>query len=577
MKRKSLYIPMRDGVRLAVDVFLPREVAEGKKVPTILNQTRYYRAWKLRFPLNLFLPDSQYTGLRKRLLKTGYAWVSVDVRGTGASFGCVKIAFSREQVEDAREIVDWIVRQHWSDGQVGGYGASYDGICAELLLVNPHPAVKAVMPLFSPHDLYEDITFPGGIFLSWFSKDWGDYNRALDHNALSEVKGLIGQLAIKGVYPVDEDRDRSLLGQAISEHSENWDIFGALHHLVYRDDQIHAGEPLSFDNLSPHARVDSRTKSSVPVYSYTGWFDAAYPRAAIRRFLSSTDRGSRLILGPWDHGGFHNVSPSVRRKNRFNHTGEVLKFFNCHLKGIIRGTPEEKPVKYYTMIEDRWRTSDTWPPPGARMHLFYLAGDNQLSFTKPGKSDGSDLYRVDNSAGSGTKSRWRTLTLSVRGAKLYPDRRERDSKLRTYTSQPLGGDLEVTGHPLVRFFISTDAEDACIFVYLEDVDENANITMVTEGLLRAIHRWHKDDYNSATPHRSFLKRDAKPLIPGEITELAFDLIPTSYLFKKNHSIRIAVAGADPDHFTPLSGAPPLLTFYRNARYPSCLELPVMGG
>jgi putative CocE/NonD family hydrolase len=511
------------------------------------------------------------------LLKNGYAWVSVDVRGTGASFGGVKIAFSKEQVEDALEIVDWIVRQRWSDGQIGGYGASYDGICAELLLVHSHPAVKAVMPLFSPYDLYEDIAFPGGIFLSWFSKEWGDFNRAIDRNALSELKGLAQRLAFKGVYPVDEDRDRSLLDQAISEHSENWDIFGTLHRLVYRDDQIYAGERLSFDDLSPHARIVMDTKSRVPVHSYSGWFDAAYSRAAIRRFRSSTNKSSRLILGPWDHGGFHNVSPSIRRKNRFNHTGEVLKFFNYHLKGINEGIAEEKPVKYYTMIEDRWKTSDTWPPPGVRMHVYYLAKDNQLSRTQPSESDGSDLYKVDNLVGSGKKSRWRTLTLSVRGAKLYPDRRGRDNKLLVYTSQPLERDLEVTGHPLVRFYISSNTEDACVFVYLEDVDEKNSVTMVTEGQLRAMHRRLEGVYNGTIPHRSFLKRDANPLFPGEIIELEFDLIPTSYLFKKYHSIRIAVAGADQDHFAPLSGVPPLLTFYRNERFPSCLELPVVNG
>ncbi len=346
---------------------------------------------------------------------------------------------------------------------------------------------------------------------------------------------------------------------------------------MYRDDQIRAGEYLSFDDLSPHTRIS--TKSSAPVYSYSGWFDAAYPRAAIRRFLSAPHRGNRLILGPWDHGGFHNVSPSIRRKNRFNHMGEVLKFFNYHLKGIDGGITEEKPVKYYTMIEDRWKTSGTWPPPGVRMHSFYLAADNQLSLTKPNESDGSDLYRVDNFVGSGTKSRWRTLTLSVRGAKLYPDRRERDKKLLTYTSQPLDHDLEVTGHPLARLHICADAEDACIFVYLEDVDQKDRVTMVTEGQLRAMHhRIREDDtYNGTIPRRSFLKRDADTLAPGEITELVFDLIPTSYLFKKHHFIRIAIAGADQDHFTPIPGDPPLLTIYRNVRYPSCLELPVVNG
>ncbi len=102
----------------------------------------------------------------KRFLAKGYAWVSIDVRGSGASFGHRRYSHSPEEIQDGAEIVDWIFHQPWSNGQVGALGISYSGASAELLLANQHPAVKAVAPMFSGFDLYPKIAFPGGIHLT---------------------------------------------------------------------------------------------------------------------------------------------------------------------------------------------------------------------------------------------------------------------------------------------------------------------------------------------------------------------------------------------------------------------------
>jgi putative CocE/NonD family hydrolase len=527
----------------------------------------------------MFLPDSFYVSTREHFVSHGYAWVSVDVRGTGASFGHVKIAFSEEQVEDSRQIVDWIVGQPWSDGQVGGFGSSYDGICADLLLALDHPAVKCVMPIFSPHDLYEDIAFPGGIFLSWFFETWSASNRVLDANRLQSARGLLRRFAVRGVRPADRDRGRSLLKQAVQEHGPNWDPYESLRSRTYRDEVMIDEPDHTFDAISPHSRVDPSVRQRTPVYSYSGWFDADYSRAAVKRYFASKNEGSRLTLGPWDHGGIHNVSPTIRGKSRFDHAEEARRFFDRHMKGTVAEQGEGLPVRYYTMIEDRWKQSGTWPPDGVRMERFYLGESYRLLFHKPEKEDGSDGFEVDGTAGTGPKSRWRTLTLSVRGATLYPDRREKDGGLLCYTSDPLEHDLEVTGHPMVRFYMSARSDDAALFVYLEDVDPSGAVTMVTEGQLRALHR--KLDRQEATggvlPGRSYMSRDARSLAPGEVAELVFDMIPTSYLFRKGNALRIAVAGADPDNFAPLREGPDKLHLHRSSRRSSYVELPVAGG
>ena len=138
--------------------------------------------------------------------------------------------------------------------------------------------------------------------------------------------------------------------------------------------------------------------------------------------------------------------------------------------------------------------------------------------------------------------------------------------------------MEVTGHPLVTLHVSSTAKDGNFFVYLEDVAPRGRVEYVTEGMLRALHRKLSDDpppYRTPVPYRTFLRVDASALVPGEVAELVFALYPTSYLFKKGHSIRVTVAGADKDHFENNPDAPPTVRIHRSARFPSHIDLPVM--
>jgi uncharacterized protein len=160
----------------------------------------------------------------------------------------------------------------------------------------------------------------------------------------------------------------------------------------------------------------------------------------------------------------------------------------------------------------------------------------------------------------------------------YGNRRGEDRRLLTYDSPPLGSDTEVTGDPSVTLYLTSTASDGYIFAYLEDIDSNGVVHYVTEGELRAIDRkpapatgWLPPD----VPQHTFLRRDASPLKPGQVAKLTLDLLPISYLFKAGHSIRLALAGVDRDHFPIFAGAPPMLTVERSAAYPSHLDLPVM--
>src|SRR5206468_7311692 len=136
VRTSSFHLAMRDGVRVAVDLSLPVGLEADAKIPAILYQTRYFRAFQFRWPLSLFLRRTPKRDFRSELVglavRQGFAWVDVDVRGSGASFGTQPHPWSEAALADAGEIVDWIVSQPWSNGNVGGFGVSYSGTAAEL-------------------------------------------------------------------------------------------------------------------------------------------------------------------------------------------------------------------------------------------------------------------------------------------------------------------------------------------------------------------------------------------------------------------------------------------------------------
>lgn len=576
IRTSSRYLAMRDGVRIAIDVHLPEGLPAGERVPTILRQTRYHRSSIFRWPFGVALEGPGE--LARFFVTRGYAWVDVDARGSGASFGSRPYDWSPDERRDGAEIVDWIVGQPWSNGRVGATGASYDGTAAEMLLVNRHPAVRAVAPRFSLFDVYTDIAFPGGVHLTWFTATWSQLNRSLDANVVPEDLPRLAGVALRGVRPVDEDTDGALLRAAIREHEANYDPHAWAQKITYRDD-VPPGAPGTADLFSPHAFARAIDASGAAVFGMSGWFDGAYQHAAIKRHLTLENPANRLVIGPWDHGARRQISPAAASPTvRFDQAAELLRFFDHHLRGIDTGLTGEKPVHYYTMGEERWKAADRWPP-RAEPRAFYLAPLRTLApVARPGLG-AADRYPVEPLAATGMTTRWRSLIRGI-GGEPYPDRKERDAALLAYQTPPLAADLEVTGHPVARLFLSSTVEDGAVFVYLEDVEPGGRVRHVTEGVLRLLHRKLGDGpplYRSPAPYRSFARQDGAPLPPGEVAEIVLDLLPTSYLFRRGHAIRIAIAGADRDYFAPVpaDGRAPVLTLYRDATRPSRIELPVV--
>jgi putative CocE/NonD family hydrolase len=585
MTTQSLYLTMRDGARLAVEVVLPGNLPSGTRIPALLLQTRYWRDMELRAPFKWFLtsdvlnPDMK--DFKPFFTSQGYALVDVDVRGTGASFGTWPYPWDEDSIQDTGEIVDWIVAQPWSDGKVGGYGISYVGTTAELLAVSGHPAVKAVLPMFNHPDAYVDIALPGGVLNERFIKMWGHFDRTLDRNQIPADFGILGRLVLKGVKPVDSDEGRQLLEAAIRSHADNGDVFEMAQMVTFRDDG-YEDIGICMEDLAVHRFREEIEGSGVALFGWGSWMDAGTADAVLRRF-QTYDNAQRAVIGAWEHGGRFHASPyqppdAAVKPSLPAQWGEMARFFDAYLKDVDNGVRSEKVLFYYTLGEEKWKRTEIWPPAGTRTQRWYLAEDHMLSPDAPVSESGADTYAVDFQATTGEHNRWWEMGGIWNDTVTYPNRAVAGQRLLTYLSPPLPEDAEITGHPVVSLHMSSTHADGALYVYLEDVDERGRVTYVTEGVLRVIHRRASEEtppYSLEVPYHSFRKADAMALVPGEMAEITFGLLPTSALIRKGHRIRIGIAGHDEGTFVriPEEGLP-TLTVGRNRVHASFIDLPV---
>jgi putative CocE/NonD family hydrolase len=580
--RRSCYLTMRDGVRIATDIFVPAEAGWETPLPTIAVFTPYYRRFKLTSQATAETEESPNAGyIRDFFTQHGYAVVVVDVRGSGASFGTRDGFRSPKERLDYAEIADWIVVQPWSNGSIGSTGISYVGAAADFLATTGHPAVKAVIPTFAVWDTFADHYNPNGLHVSFLGPEYNALMEALDIADPEKLKNYsyFADPVYAGPAPVDEDPDGVLLAQASAEHAANVDMTQFIREFAYRDDGLSYDPDYTAPMIGPAYYADT-INPDVAYYSVSGWMDAVYfANAATRRFLSLPVERKHLLLGPWDHGARTNVSPfRTAELPEFEKMGAYLRFFDQYLKGEEVGFGEEAPVHYFTMVEEQWKAAASWPPPEAEPHRYYFADGAKLSRQSPDIASASDTYSADFSIGTGAQTRYeRAAAIGVEA--YYADWHGRDAGMLTYTSAPLSGDTEVTGHPIITLYVASSEKDGAFCVYLEDVAPDGQCRYVTEGVLRALHRRTSEapwNLKSVGPYRSLSQSDAELLTPGEVTELCFDLVPTSWLFRKGHSIRIAVSAADRDHFSRIPGGrPPELTFYREAARASAIELPVI--
>jgi len=553
---QSLYVPVGDGVRLAVDVWLPVErIAAGEAVGAVVRTTRYYRATR---PDGVGPEHDTNRAEGEQWTTAGFAFVVADARGTGASFGTRTGELSEREIADYDELIDWVAARPWSNGRVGAYGTSYEGQAAELVARLQNPHLVAVAALFSPNDPYRQLFYPGGAATSGRYARWMSEVQLKDgvigaRERLAELQGLPAE-AIEPptpVKPVDGPDGPALLAEAVADHQANVAVDELMDRVPFRDDRV---DGLDWPITSPAAAYDAIAATGVPLLTRVGWVDGAFVTGALTRFAALPNHQT-VEIGPWGHGGRTRADPlrpfdPLDEGEPAGPEGQdrrLVEFFARYLAGDPAAPSGKGTLTFSTLGTDQWRTADAWPPEDLAVRRLYPGTAGELA-DEPGPAS-PVRYVVDPGSSTGPTNRWLAGELGQGAA--YPDRCQADETLLTFTSAPLRADVHVLGFPVVTFRLATTGTDGVVYVYLEDVGPDGAVTYLTEGCLRFLQRataGPAEPTGLGVP-RSFARADELPVEPGEELDLVVELLPVSALLQSGHRIRIAIAGNDASCFS----------------------------
>ena len=403
-ERESLYLTMQDGCRIAIDVLHP--ALDGRRIespsPTVLHCTPYRRSFILtgegtsaaryQHELRAMEPGELVTQYEERpiardLIHHGYRFVSLDLRGTGASFGEL-YNDSWLAGHDIAEVIDWICAQDWSTGRVGMVGISYEGMIQFFTAAHQPEGLKCIAPQYPGlPQCYVD----GGLAISSFARVWEQLHKGLsEHEPSAPVDGPDGD-ALQRDAMDSHSPDGYRWVEAFSEMDPRdvtrMSSYDGLMRRQPRPD-IGLGEVASgwFDS------TDTINASGVPTYLVTGWWDLTFPGYLIDAF-NRLDVPKKLIVGPWNHG--QGGDP------------ELLRWFDYWLRDVDNGVMDDPQVHYGASEPSgatQWKSAPRLPLPEARSRSHWLGADGTLSASRPSAAE-QITYEVDHEVSLGTMSR----------------------------------------------------------------------------------------------------------------------------------------------------------------------------
>jgi putative CocE/NonD family hydrolase len=589
--RPDVMIPMRDGVRLATDVYLPARngQAVAGKWPTILMRTPY---------------GKQNEGDGRYFAAHGYAVVFQDTRGRFRSEGVWHML-----TDDGRDGVDtcaWIARQPWSDAKVGTIGSSYVGGTQHAIALERAPELATAIPIDAMSNLGHASMRNGGAFelrfWNWIYSITGPNGsrQARDPATANMLKEMTTN---RRSYLMNLPLRRGTTPLKYIPEYEDWLVEGLAHGA--NDDFWKQNDILDY----PEQYKD------IPLYLIGGWYDSwGGNTAANFAVLNRRLKGPLyLIMGPWIHDGQGNYQHGQVTFGRSAAIPDVLawhlEWYDHWLKGIDNSVGKRAPfatrVRIFVMGSGDgrktadghlnhggfWRDEEEWPLARATATAFYLQPHGKLSRQTAAGNDGATSFQFDPakpvptiggniSSGSGIllQGAWdqRGGTHVWNDPDPIPLSARND--ILVFQTEPLAEDVEVTGPMQVKLWISstcvdTDFTAKLIDVYPASSDYPGGFDLnIADGIRRARFR------ESLTSE--------KLMTPGEVYPLTIQLYPTSNIFKKGHRIRVDVSSSNFPRFdiNPNTGEPlndnrftkiAVNTVYHDASRPSQIILPIV--
>jgi uncharacterized protein len=480
-------IPLGDGVHLAARIWLPAD-AEQHPVPAILE----------------YLPYRKRDGTFERdalthpyLAGFGYAAVRVDIRGTGESEGLLTDEYTRQEMDDALEVIAWLAAQRWCTGAVGMMGVSWGGFNALQVAALKPRELKAIVTVCSSDDRYrDDVHYMGGTLLK-AGIEWGAFLlRAASH---PPDPALVG------------DRWLPMWRQRL----EN--------------------VPLFLDGWMRHQRRDAYWRHGsvcedysaiqCPVFAVGGWTDG-YTNT-IPRLLEHLQVPRKGLIGPWAHGYPHIARPGPQ----IGFLQEILRWWDHWLKGEANGVMDEPmlrawisenvaPATDHLELPGRWVAEDRWPPADGVSNDLLLSDDGLQEVAMPLTPIN---LRTPQTVGAHAGD-WCPFGY---GGDQADDQTEDDRRSLTFDTLPLADPFDILGAPVVTLGISSDNPVAAIAVRLCDVCPSGEVLRVSYGILNLTRRDGLDM--------------PSPLTPGRRYRVRIQLNDAGARFPAGHRIRLALS------------------------------------
>jgi len=587
---RKLMIPMRDGVRIAADVYHPKDTS--RKYPAIWVRTPYnFNFWDVANGV----PRDMTATLTA--IKRGYAWVDMQERGQFFSEGEWDVLGT--PFTDGEDEVAWMIGQPWSNGKVGTTGCSSTAEWQIGVVARDIPGFAAfnaqgfgcgvgrIGPYYEQGNWYR-----GGAFMmynvSWF---WSN------------------EKPQRPMFPPDTSQEDLI------RLSKSWDLAArfppvdwkkAFWILPVQDILKSVGAPKKvFDAMIRRTPNDpawyrgglfhDNMRINVPGLWFMSYYDIAIAaNLELYNFVRKTAKGEAAdqqwaIIAPVGHCQFTRATEKtiVGERDmgdaRLNYQEIVYGFFDRFLKGETSAVLDALPkVTYYVMGLNKWRGSDTWPPKGVRPMTYFLAsggkantlnGDGALTI-KPPSVDRPDRFTYDPMNPVPTHGGYRS-TNNVGGVDGSYDQRtvEERPDVLVYTTAPFKEGLEVTGSMTPTLYVSSDVKDTDVTVKVIDVYPDGRAFTLDESIQRMRYRNGYD----------------KPPVwmePGKVYKVTLLPLVTSNYFDVGHRLRVEVSSSSfPEYernlntggrnYDEVTGVVAHNVVHHSARYPSSLTVTVL--
>lgn len=506
---KDVYVEMRDGVRVCVDIYRPD--APGK-FPSLYASSPYQKDY-------VHLPAVSTFHMRETndiywFVERGYAYVNADARGTGKSTEGTWKYYSQQEREDHYDLIEWIARQPWCTGKVGMIGESYYGVTQWQAAEAQPPHLATIVPFDAGADKYREGVYHGGL-LSMGFVTWWHFNLRANH--LFDRPGPHGPEVM------------------------SWDLVSeVLRH------------PL-FDAFWEERAADFK-KIKCPVYSIGIWHKVGLHLRGNLMAYEELEVPKKLLVC---HG--ESVGDEMAIFNSLELRLEMLRWYDHWLKGNDTGIMDTPPVRIFVRnSEEGYRDEQDWPLKRARYRTYYLhsgptgavesLNDGRLAPDPPKTEKSAFIFEYPDPEWSGWSG--------IGTAKFVNGFPHPTIKILTFCTEPLREDLEVTGPILLVLYLSSTEKDADMYARLVDQLPDSmqqpgflppRGRILTRGWLKASHR-DKDPVRSQTYRPYYTHKNPQPIEPGRVYPFEIEIWPTCNVFKKGHRIRLDISNGDSPAF-----------------------------